>query len=145
VTAQLAAAQQRVAELTPLTKDAANLWTRETEARQHTDEAEKMSTYLSERSRKGDEEATQIKKERDELLQRDAKAPQWILDLLGEVEKERNIKLGVKEKLTALEMRPRQDAAMIERLRKEQDGLSQTMERLRSERNTASQEHDQAC
>jgi hypothetical protein len=124
VTAQLVAAQQRVAELTLLTEKAANLRTREAEARHHANEAEKMFTDLSERSRKDDEEAMWIKKERDELLPRDAEACQWILDLLGKVEKERNLKLGVEEKLAALEMRERQDAATIEQLRKERDGLS---------------------
>jgi hypothetical protein len=61
-----------VAKLTPLAEEVANLRTRETEAYRHADKVEKMSTYLSERSRKGDKEATRIKKERDELLQRDA-------------------------------------------------------------------------
>jgi hypothetical protein len=41
------------------------------------------------------------------LLQRDAKARQWILELLGEVEKERNLKLVVEEKLATLETRAR--------------------------------------
>jgi hypothetical protein len=55
-----------VAKLTPLAEEVANLRTRETEAYRHADKVEKMSTYLS------DKEATRIKKERDELLQRDA-------------------------------------------------------------------------
>jgi hypothetical protein len=57
------------------------------------------------RLRRDNKEATRIKKERDELLQRNAEARQWILDLLGEVEKERNLKLVVEEKLMALETR----------------------------------------
>jgi hypothetical protein len=61
---------------------------------------------------------------------------------LGEVEKERDLKLWVEEKLMALEMRARQDAVMIEWLRKERDELSQTMERLLVERNTAHHECD---
>jgi hypothetical protein len=59
------------------------------------------------RLRRDNKEATRIKKERDELLQRNAEARQWILDLLGEVEKERNLKLVVEEKLMALETRAR--------------------------------------
>jgi hypothetical protein len=61
---------------------------------------------------------------------------------LGEVEKERDLKLWVEEKLMALEMRARQDAVMIEWLRKERDELSQTMERLLVERNMAHHECD---
>jgi uncharacterized coiled-coil DUF342 family protein len=102
-------------------------------------------TDLSKRSCKHDEEATWIKKERDKLLQRDDEAHQGILDLLGEVEKERDLKLGVEEKLMALETRAPQDATTIEWLRKERDKLSWTMERLYSECNTAHHECDQAC
>jgi hypothetical protein len=46
------------------------------EARWHADEAERMALEQLERLCKDDEEATTIKKERDELLQRDAVARQ---------------------------------------------------------------------
>jgi TATA-binding protein-associated factor Taf7 len=98
-----------------------------------------------ERARKDEEEATAIKKEWDELLWRDAEARQWILNLLGEVEEERDLKIAVEGRLMALETRTRQDTTMIEQLHKEQDGLLQTMERLRSEHNTAREERDAAC
>jgi hypothetical protein len=75
-----------------------------------------MFMDLLERSRKYDEEATRVKKEWDELLKRDAEDRQWILDLLGELEKERDLKLAVEGRLAALEMRMRQDVAMIEQL-----------------------------
>jgi hypothetical protein len=75
-----------------------------------------MFMDLLERSRKYDEEATLVKKEWDELLKRDAEDRQWILDLLGELEKERDLKLAVEGRLAALEMRMRQDVAMIEQL-----------------------------
>jgi hypothetical protein len=68
VTAQLAAAQQRVVELTLLIEEVANLRTREAEARWHVDDVEKMFTDLSARSRRDDEKATWIKKDQDELL-----------------------------------------------------------------------------
>ena len=55
-------------ELTPLTKEVANLWSRVAEARWDADEAEKAFEALSVRSRKDDEEAARVRKERDELL-----------------------------------------------------------------------------
>jgi hypothetical protein len=66
-----------------------------------------MFTDLLERSRKYNEEATWVKKEWDELLKRDAEDRQWILDLLGGLEKERDLKLVVEGRLAALEMRMR--------------------------------------
>jgi len=43
------------------------------EARQNADEAEKAFEALSSRSWKDDEEAARVRKEKDELLQKDAK------------------------------------------------------------------------
>jgi phage terminase small subunit len=68
----------------------ANLWTYETEACQHTDEAERMALEQLERSRKDDEEAAAIMKERDELLERDVVTCQRILKLLYEIQRERD-------------------------------------------------------
>ena len=68
MTAQLTAAQQRVAELTPLAEEAANLRSRVAEARRDANEVEKAFEALSARSRKDDEEAASVRKERDELL-----------------------------------------------------------------------------
>ena len=65
MTAQLTAAQQRVVELTPLAKEAANLRSRVDEARRDADEAKKVLEALSVRSRKDDEEAVRVRKERD--------------------------------------------------------------------------------
>ena len=62
--------------------------------------------------------------------------------MLAEVEKERELKLGAREKLTALEKRASLDAAAIARLCKEKDELIQTAERLRSERSVAHEERD---
>jgi hypothetical protein len=55
------------------------------EAHRHTNEAERI-----ERSCKNDEEATMIQREWDELLQRDVMASQRILELLDEVQGERD-------------------------------------------------------
>ena len=76
------------------------------------------------------------------MLQRDAETCQWILDLLGEVEKERDLNLGVEEKLVALEKRASLDAMAVGRLRKERDELIQTVEWLHSECSAAHEEHD---
>ena len=78
------------------------------------------------------------------MIQRDAKTRQWILDLLGKVEKKRDLKLGAEEKLTALEKRESLDATAVAWLRKERDELIQTAKRLCSERSAAHKEHDQA-
>ena len=58
---------------------------------------------LSERARRDEEEATRVRKERDELLQRNAEARQRVLDLLAEVEKEWELKLGAEERSMALQ------------------------------------------
>ncbi|XP_066361530.1 stress response protein NST1-like [Miscanthus floridulus] len=144
VTAQLVAAQQRVAQLTPLIEEVDDLRSRVAKARRHAVEAEKAFEALLERSRRDDKEAAKVRKEWDELLQMNAETRQWILDLLAEVEKQRELKLGAKEKLTALEKKASLDALAIARLRKEQDELLQTMERLRLECGVAHEEHDQA-
>ena len=89
------------------------------EARWNVDEAKKAFEALSVRSRKDDEEAAKVRKEQDELLQKDAKTCQQILDLLGEIEKERDLKLEAEEKLVALEKRASLDATVVSRLRKE--------------------------
>jgi len=68
VTAQLFAAQQRVAELTPLDEEVDNLRSRVADACHHTDEAERAFKTLSERSWKDNEEAAKVRKEWDELL-----------------------------------------------------------------------------
>ena len=52
-----------------------------------------------------EEEANRVRREQDELLQRDAEPYQWILDLLDKAEKEQELKLVAKEKLATLEQR----------------------------------------
>ena len=62
-----------MSELTPLTGEADSLRSWVAEARREADKAEKAFEALSARSRKDDEDATKVRKERDELLQKDAK------------------------------------------------------------------------
>ena len=68
MTTQLVAAQQRVAELTPLAKEADSLRSRVAEAHRYADEAERVFEALSARSWRDNEEAAKVKKEQDELL-----------------------------------------------------------------------------
>ena len=114
------------------------------EAHRDTNEAEKAFEALSVRSQKDDEEAARVWKERDELLQKDTETHQRILDLLGDVEKERDLELGAEEKLVALEKRVSLDATSVARLRKEHNELIQTMERLYLGCGAAHEECDQA-
>ena len=131
-------------ELTPLAEKADSLQSWVAEAYWHVDEAERVFEALSMRSQRDDEEAAKVRKEWNELLQKDIETHQGILDLLVEVEKERELKLGDEEKLVALEKKASLDAVTVARLHKEWDKLLQTTERLRSEHGVARKEHDQA-
>ena len=102
MTAQLVATQQRVAELTPLAKEVDSLRLWEAKSRRHEEETKRAFEALSVRVRQDEEEAARVRRERDELLQRDAETRQWILDLLAETEKERELKLGAEERSMAL-------------------------------------------
>ena len=62
-----------MAELTPLIEEVNSLRSWVAEARWDADEAEKTFEALSVRTWRDDEEAAQVRKERDELLQMDAK------------------------------------------------------------------------
>ena len=135
---------QRVAELTPLMAEADNLRRWEAESRQHAEDATGMLQDLAVRAWHDAEEATRVQKQRDELLQRDVEARQWIVDLLGEMEKERELRLRAEERSMALEQRAKLDAEAVTRLRGERDEQRQTSERLRLECGTICGEHDQA-
>ena len=82
-------------------------------ASRHADNAERAFESLTARSWRVDEEAAKVRKEWDELLQKDDETRQRILDLLAKVEKERELKLGVEEKLAALETRASLDATVV--------------------------------
>jgi len=63
VISQLVAAQRRVAELTPLAKEADNLRLWEAEARWHEDKTERAFEALSARARQDEEEAARVRRE----------------------------------------------------------------------------------
>ena len=88
------------------------------------------------------EEAARIQKERDELLQKDATASEQAIELLAELETERDLKLKAKERSTVLQQRVDQDAEVITRLHEERDELCRTEKRLCSERSIACEDHD---
>ena len=131
-----------MAELTPLAVEADNLQRWAVEACRDAEDAEKSFDELSERALWNHEEAARVRKQQDELLQRDAKTRQRIIDLLAKAEKERDLKLGAEERSVALEQRAKVDTEAVARLHKEQDELRQTAERLRSEHGMACEEHD---
>ena len=59
-------------KLTPLTKEADSLRSPLAKACRHADEAKRAFEALSMRSQRDDKEATKVRKEQDELLQKDA-------------------------------------------------------------------------
>jgi len=131
-----------VAELTTLVEEVASLRLREAKARRDAEDAEKSFEELSERARWDKDEAARVWKERDELLQRDAETRQRILDLLAEVEKERELKLGAKERFADLQQRVNQDAKAVTWLCRERNELCQTSKRLCSECGASHGERD---
>ena len=103
-----------------------------------------MFQDLSARVQQDEEVAARVQKEQDELLQKDADARQQAVELLAELETERDLKLKAEDRSTALQRRADQDAEAIARLRRERDELLQTAERLCSERGTVREERDRA-
>ena len=131
-------------KLTPLAEEANSLRLWEAEAHRHEEETERAFEALSARAWQDEEEVTRVRRERDELLERDAETHQWILDLLAEAEKERELKPVAEETLVALERRESLDAEAVARLCKERDELLETVGRLSWERGVAREERDQA-
>ena len=105
--------------MTPLTVEADNLRWREAEAHWDAEDTEKSFDELSERAWQDEEEAAKVQKEWDELLQHDTETRQWIIDLLAEVEKEQDLRLGAEERSMAQEQRAKLDAETVARLRGE--------------------------
>ena len=94
---QLAAAQQR-----------------EAQARQDMEEAHGMFEDLSARVKLDEEEATNIKKERDELFQKDAEASKRAAEVLNELETEPDLRWEAENRSSDLQRRAGQDAALID-------------------------------
>ena len=61
-----------------------------------------MFEDLSTRVKLDEEAATRIRKERDELLQKDTEAAERAIDLLAKLEMERDLKLKAEERSVAL-------------------------------------------
>ena len=91
-----------------------------------------------------EEAASRIQKEQDELLQKDAEASKRAVEVLAELETERDLRRRAEESSAALQQWANQDAEEISQLHGERDELCRTEERLRSERSTAHEERDQA-
>ena len=61
-----------------------------------------MFQDLSARVQQDEEATAEVQKERDELLQKDAEASQWAVELLEELEREQDLKLEAEERSVAL-------------------------------------------
>ena len=106
VSAQLAVAQQR-----------------EAEACRDAEEVHGLFQDLSVRVQQDEEAAAKVRKEQDELLQKDADACQRAVDLLAKLERERDLKLEAKERSAALQQKANLDAEVVAWLSRERDKL----------------------
>ena len=103
-----------------------------------------MFEDLAARVKLDEEEAAQIKKERDKLVRKDVEASKRATEVLSELETERDLKREAEDRSSNLQQRVDQDAVLIDRLRRERDEARQAKERLRSERSMAREERDRA-
>ena len=103
-----------------------------------------MFEDLSARVKLDEEDAAKLRKERDELLQKDAATNEQAGELLAELETERDLKLKAEDRSVALQRRVDQDIEAISQLRRERDELLHTIERLRSEHGMVREERDRA-
>ena len=82
-----------------------------------------MFEDLSTRVKQDEEEAARVRKEQDELLQKDAEACQRAVDLLAKLERERDLKLEAEERSVALQHKANLDAEVVSRLCRKRDEL----------------------
>ena len=82
-----------------------------------------MFEDLSVRTKLDEEEVTRLRKERDELLQKNAAASEWTGELLVELQTERDLKLKAEERSATLQEKANQDAVVIDRLCGQRDEL----------------------
>jgi len=80
-----------------------------------------MFEDLSARVKLDEEEAAKIKKERDELVQKDAEASKRAAEVLNELETERGLRREAENRSSDLQQRVGQDAVLIDWLRRERD------------------------
>ena len=82
-----------------------------------------MFEDLSARVKLDEEETARLRKERDELLQKDVVACERAGELLVGLEMEQDLKLKAEERSAVLQQRVDRDAEVIVRLREERDEL----------------------
>jgi hypothetical protein len=75
----------------------ANLQSCKEQARRDADEAKQSTLYYLDQSLKDGEEIMAVKKERDELLQKESEAREWALELLSVAKKEHDRKLVLRK------------------------------------------------
>ena len=80
-----------------------------------------MFEDLSAWTKLNEEEIARLRKERDELLQKNAAAGEKASELLAELQTERDLKLKAEERSATLQEKANQDAAVIERTTRERD------------------------
>ena len=103
-----------------------------------------MFEDLAVRVKLDEEEAAQIKKERDELVRKDVEASKRAAEVLSELETERDLRREAENRSSDLQRRADQDAVRIDQLRRERDEARRAKESLRSEHSTAREERDRA-
>ena len=103
-----------------------------------------MFEDLSARAKLDEEVTAKLRKEQDELLQKDAAASERAGELLAELQTEWDLKLKAEERSAMLQKKANQDAMVIDWLCRERDKLHQTEDRLRLERSTTHKECDWA-
>ena len=86
---------------------------REAEAHWDAEEIHGMFEDLSARMKLDEEAAARIQKERDELLQTDAEASQRAVEVLAELETEKDLRREAEDRSMALQQRANQDVEVI--------------------------------
>ena len=74
-----------------------------------------MFEDLSTRVKLDEEAAARLRKERDELLQKNAAGSERVSELLVELQTKRDLKLKAEERSTMLQEKANQDAVVIDR------------------------------
>ncbi|XP_066373666.1 uncharacterized protein [Miscanthus floridulus] len=100
----------------------------EAQARQDTEEAHRMFEDLSTRSKLDGEEIARLRKERDELLQRNAMANEKAGEVLKELEMEQDIRRKAESRAMALQQKVDEDIEVVRSLRADlDDAVSQRL------------------
>ena len=92
-----------------------------------------MFEDLSARMKLDEEEIARLRKERDELLQRNAVASERAGELLAELQTERDLKLKAEERSATLQEKVNQDAVVVDRAIRERDEARREAEARRAD------------